>query len=249
MKDPKRLIEPDSDAPELLRGLLGVAKADLPSDAALAALRARLPPPVPPTPPPFPTGWVVGVVLTVLVGGGGYAVWPRAGEPVAPIVEAPAVEVVPEVVEAPVGVEAPGVGTVDSLPPARVVVPKVAAVPERAPAPRADVPRVPEAEATSRAPVPQEIVKADDLDRELLLVEKAQGALRADPAGALATAAVHLREFPSGQLAQEREVVAIEALVALGRGEEATARAAAFRAKWPTSAHLRRIDTLVGGGH
>ena len=223
MKDPKRLIEPDSEAPEGLRALLGVAKADLPSDAALAALRARLPPPVPPA-PPFPTGWIVGAV-----------------------VPAPAVVVAPVVV--PDVVEAPRVGTVESLPPARVVVPKVAAVPASSPVPRAapvEEPRMPERVGMAGS---VSMVAVSDLDRELVLVQKAQGALRSDPADALAAATEHLRQFPSGQLAQEREVVAIEALVALGRGEEAAARAEAFRARWPKSAHLRRIDSLMGVRH
>lgn len=238
MKDPKRLIEPDSEAPEGLRSLLGVAKADLPSDAALAALRARLPPPVPPA-PPFPFGWVVGVVLTVVVGGAGYAWWPRGVEPVVPVV-------VPEVVEAPEEVVAPRVGTVDSLPPARVVVPKVAKVPGLPARPvegaRGPVGMVPKVSSPAAAVVEVEVT---DLDRELLLISMAQGALRSDPSRALEVAAEHRAQFPSGQLAQEREVVAIEALVALGRREEAAARAEAFRAKWPGSAHVRRIEEVV----
>ena len=49
-------------------------------------------------------------------------------------------------------------------------------------------------------------------------------------------------EFPHGRLVQEREVLAIDCLAALGEGEAARARAAAFLARFPVSpyaAHVR----------
>lgn len=80
---------------------------------------------------------------------------------------------------------------------------------------------------------------------EVTLLERAQRALRADPAAALALTDEHARQFPAGALTQEREFVAIEALAALGRRNEATTRAATFRARFPDSAHLRRLDLLL----
>jgi hypothetical protein len=83
---------------------------------------------------------------------------------------------------------------------------------------------------------------------ELALIRRAHDALRASPARALEIAEEHRQRFAAGALVQEREVVAIEALVHLGRTEAARARAAAFHARWPRSAHGRRVDVLVPPG-
>ena len=66
--------------------------------------------------------------------------------------------------------------------------------------------------------------------------------------GNLLTAAPqpHPPRFGDGTLAQEREVVAIEALVALARLPEARERAARFSARWPHSAHARRLAVILG---
>ena len=55
------------------------------------------------------------------------------------------------------------------------------------------------------------------------------------------------RYIAHGTFEQEREVLAIEALVRLGRGAEARARASAFTSAFPQSAHRRRIAVLLGG--
>jgi len=82
-------------------------------------------------------------------------------------------------------------------------------------------------------------------ESELSLVARAQAALAADPARALSLTDEHLQRFGSGALAQEREVIAIGALVRLGRMTEARARAERFHALYPTSAHGRRVDVLL----
>ena len=83
---------------------------------------------------------------------------------------------------------------------------------------------------------------------ESLMVSRAHDALlQGAPDRALALAADHARAYPKGALAQEREVIAIEALVAQGRSTEARSRAASFRSAYPSSAHLGRIERLVGG--
>jgi hypothetical protein len=88
-----------------------------------------------------------------------------------------------------------------------------------------------------------------EADSEVQLLQSAQEALRDnDPDDALALAAKHARRFPNGFLAQEREVIAIEALMKKNRTAEARARAAAFAQKYPHSGHQRRIDVLVSGG-
>jgi hypothetical protein len=85
-------------------------------------------------------------------------------------------------------------------------------------------------------------------DEETQMLEDAQDALRADPARALSLANQHAQRAPRGNLAQEREVIAIEALVKLGRAAEAKQRAARFAAAYPRSAQLRRVQQLVGEG-
>jgi len=81
---------------------------------------------------------------------------------------------------------------------------------------------------------------------EFALLARAQAALAPNPGLALALASDHERKFPNGALVQERELVAIGALLRLGRRAEASARAARFHRQFPTSVHGRRIDVLIG---
>ncbi len=65
-----------------------------------------------------------------------------------------------------------------------------------------------------------------------------------DPRGALAEIARLSSQVPHGRLLQEREVVAIDSLEALGDNEGARARSTAFLRQFPASpyaAHMRRI--------
>jgi len=88
-------------------------------------------------------------------------------------------------------------------------------------------------------------VKDEGPQAEVKLLERAQDALRSRPAEALALCNDHSRRFPSGMLVQEREVIAIEALVKTDRKEEAKVRAERFKARFPGSSHTRRLETLV----
>jgi hypothetical protein len=45
----------------------------------------------------------------------------------------------------------------------------------------------------------------------------------------------HERQFPSGLLEEEREAMAVKALVLLGRAGDARSRAARFQARYPRS--------------
>ncbi len=81
---------------------------------------------------------------------------------------------------------------------------------------------------------------------ELALMRRARAALDT-PSQALALIEEHRTRFPRGVLIQERELLRIEALVKLGRSEQARAAARRFRRSYPQSAHLSRIDRLVGG--
>jgi hypothetical protein len=79
------------------------------------------------------------------------------------------------------------------------------------------------------------------------LLRRAHDALSGDPAKALALTEEHTKRFPGGMLGQERELVAIEALIKLGRIGQARVRGASFLQRFPTSAHARRVRTLVPG--
>jgi hypothetical protein len=89
-----------------------------------------------------------------------------------------------------------------------------------------------------------------DRDRELAaeraLLEVSRTALgRSDPAAALASLERHTRRFPSGQLREEREALAVQALAALERGPEARARAEQFKKAYPVSMFMPVIDAAV----
>ena len=80
----------------------------------------------------------------------------------------------------------------------------------------------------------------------MTLLREAQHAIDAAPATALARCEEHARHYPRGSLVQEREVLAIDALLRLGRRAEAEQRAARFEGEHPGSAYGRRIATLLG---
>jgi hypothetical protein len=88
-------------------------------------------------------------------------------------------------------------------------------------------------------------VPADDAVAELALLERAQRALRSDPAAALALAEQHRAQYARGSLAQEREVLAIEALLRLGKRAAAERRAHAFEQRYPESSHVLRVRDLL----
>jgi hypothetical protein len=88
----------------------------------------------------------------------------------------------------------------------------------------------------------------DSSEPEAALLLRAHRALVAgDDGAALASTDEHRRRFPTGALASEREVIAIEALAHGGSTAAARARAVAFRKAFPTSAYAGRIDALAGG--
>jgi hypothetical protein len=80
---------------------------------------------------------------------------------------------------------------------------------------------------------------------EIALIGRAHDALRSDPKSALALCEEHETEFGSGHFAQEREAVAIEALVYLNRKDEAQKRFTAFDGKFPSSSHRVHLESLL----
>jgi outer membrane protein assembly factor BamD (BamD/ComL family) len=79
-------------------------------------------------------------------------------------------------------------------------------------------------------------VAASHLDAESALLRHAREQLESgDAKGALDDTAAMASRFPRGELAQEREVVAIQALLALGQRAAAATRTTAFLRAHPSS--------------
>ncbi len=87
----------------------------------------------------------------------------------------------------------------------------------------------------------------NQLAEERALLDLARSALeREDAASALAATDKHERAYANGILVQEREAMAIRALVMLGRAGEARARAVHFRKRFPDSVLLPTIESTIG---
>lgn len=80
---------------------------------------------------------------------------------------------------------------------------------------------------------------------ELELLRGARLALKGSPAEALRLVEQHRASYPSGKLTQERELIAISALVALGRRTAALSRASSFEHAFPTSPYRKQIGELL----
>ncbi len=96
------------------------------------------------------------------------------------------------------------------------------------------VQRRPSAKLAASAEVPDELSLMADAQQK-----------RGKPAQLLRVLAKHERLYPNGMLAQEREVLAVEAWIESGNLMQARKRAAALEAKFPNSAHLPRIRRLL----
>jgi hypothetical protein len=84
------------------------------------------------------------------------------------------------------------------------------------------------------------------LDAERLLLDDARSALgRGDGAGALRATALHAQRFPLGFLTEEREAIAIQALLLVSRYDDARQREAAFESKYPHSMLLQAVRASV----
>jgi hypothetical protein len=122
--------------------------------------------------------------------------------------------------------------------------PVVGVAPLASPAPEPSAVGAPAEAELLVAPAAPAAPAAGPSEGALLL--RARTEMASSPASALALTDEDANRFPSGALAPEREVLAIEALVRLGRGADAKSRFAAFRAQYPQSPHLARLASLVG---
>ena len=139
----------------------------------------------------------------------------------------------------------------DGPPPMQV---EVASAPERDPSaassaaaahPREPAP-APSAAPAAAAPASAASASADGgpVPSEIDLLKKARAALAGDPGRALTLTDEAARLHPHGNLAQERQVVRIQALAGAGRRADAVAEARAFRDRHPDSAYARRLEAL-----
>jgi hypothetical protein len=88
---------------------------------------------------------------------------------------------------------------------------------------------------------------ADPLGREIQLLERARRLISVDPSRALDTLHEHQREFGNGTLVLERQFLEVEALLRLGRRDEARAHAAILKQNAPGSLYERRLSQLLDG--
>jgi hypothetical protein len=237
MNDPVRLRDPGSGAPDELRRLFAAGAEDLPTAAELGRLATRLGPVFEPPPSSSPitlaTAGKVAAVSTAVVGAAVFFALnfgPHGSRPPdAPERWVPPESAPPESSPRPT---TSGKGAANS------------AAPESgsaAPAPPSEAAEPSSTAAASATAHAGSVNPRPESEAELL--ERARGSLAGNPARALALTEQDRARFPSGVLAQEREVIAIEALKRLGRTDEAARRAADFERRYPGSAYRKKLDT------
>ncbi len=107
---------------------------------------------------------------------------------------------------------------------------------------------LPAAPSVSHASASGHSAHANDLTLERELLDVARAALaHGNTDGAIASLRRHAERWPRGLLAEEREVVWIQALVAGGGRQEAEERAARFRRDFPGSALAPAVDAALVG--
>ena len=188
-----------------------------------------------------PHRWLVGGATTVaVIVGLGTGVWALRGG---------GRTVAPQVSAAPIVVAARA--RIDAEPPAPIEQPSA---PVAAPEPRVASAR-PSARRPARpaiaprtapaAPAARTTASGDALAREIAFIDAGRANLASAPGRALASLEAHRREFPNGQLAAEREFLAVEALLAARRTDEARRRAADLAARYPSSSYAARAARLL----
>lgn len=119
---------------------------------------------------------------------------------------------------------------------------------------REEVPPVPPVEtpevvAPPAPPHRAELPTDNGLAKERMAIERARSALMTrDASAALEAVALHRKQFPRGQLAEERERIHVQALVLAGRITDARTVAADFHRSFPDSVFGPSVDALLDGG-
>jgi len=221
VSDPVRIREGGADVPDELRDLFRAAPRPepmMPAVQALLSTRVATLATAPTSLLAKALPWLLGGTVAVAGAAGLRA---RRAEPHAPPQRPPSAAPAPEQAREPV----PPVEVAPALAP-----------PAAAPAARAG--------ATPAAKTPR-VSELDGLVGEERLLNEAHQALAASPRKALALAQSHARRYPRGQLAAERELITIEALLQLGRRHEAEARGRDLRRIAPNSIYEERLDEIL----
>jgi hypothetical protein len=164
----------------------------------------------------------IGAAVAVAALVGGALAYRFSGSPPTATVAPPA-----SASAAPVAVHEPA--------PSATVVEPVASAPKPAPSPVKSV--------VTPTPKP---AASSSLAIEVKALEDAQGALNAhDPDGALRILDQYHARFPNGTLGGEETVIRVQALLARGDREKATALANAYATAHPDTPYARRIQALV----
>lgn len=269
MTDPKRFLDPSSDAPDGLRRLLSEGHAaSSPTNTQLTDWYASLVPRIGPpdgdgggdagpggdggAPPNIPgvgggtTGALAKIALAAALGAGAIA----GGVALTRRPDAPAPAPLVATVTTPAASATPLVSAENDDP-----LPAPSSPPRGPRAPRPHLTRTATPEPVPSSPSPDPATTslaapaAASPERprsELEILTEAKRIAPNQPAAALALLDEHARRYPSGALEQEREVLAIEALVRVGKRADARSRAESFAKKFPASAHLRRIEVVIG---
>ena len=230
--DPIRFRDAGSGSDEL-RALFQAGTEDVPSEAQLASLAAKLGPVLAAGGAAGGTGMAAKTKLglaAVGAAGAGVLAWAllsgrEAPPPVKPAATAVQLRTAPTVT--------PSGG--NPLP--------AATAPEAALPPSGAPPSSETAPSTARPAIAPPFRPAES---EAEFLERARGALGQSPAAALSLANQHRARFPAGVLAEEREVIAIEALKRLGRTAEAERRIEAFARRFPGSAYRKKLEAGAG---
>lgn len=225
MTDPARLREGGSDlSPELSDLFRGAQKPEPLSAAADARLRGQVSALAmsPPAPLFKAAPWLLAGGLVVVAGG---LAWLTQHD------------------ERPRAPQRPAATSAKTAPVALVPAP----VPTSEALPSPEAKHAPVASVGRTTPTEPPSVSEDTLAVEAKLLNQAHAAMPADPRKALAIAGEHAKRYPRGQLAAERELIVIQALVKLGRTHEAEARGRALRKSSPSSIYGERLDTILKG--
>jgi len=246
-RDPQRLFD-DTETSGELRELLSTLREGGRDERSRAHVAAGLgalldAPPAPPAPHAPPAGAAAsGASFIVPAIGGGLvvavvavvailtAIWSADdGAPpavAAPTTHAPALSAPSEERVAP------------PLSPARVEAEPLTPTPRVATPTPTQVRAVAGARRESASPPPDSVTEGE-------ILREARALAGTRPDRALALCAEHERGYPDGVLAEEREVIAIEALVTLERAADARQRAQSFFRAHGSSAHRARIEALL----
>lgn len=261
-QDPPRLFLSEAGSARELRLALGAAKSDLPDSARLEAILAGLP--LDPGPPdgggdggggdagtadpgtgtdPGPGAGDIGTggpsdITSIAPAAAAASAWTKlAGVLSLGAALAGVTYVATQPPEAPPTAPSSSAPVV-SAPAPSIAIASASSPPEPTPSASA----APSATHTAVTPPPPSASAPPRPEIEIL--KEAREALGSNPSRTLALVNEHARSHPKGSLGQEREMLRIQALVGLGRSDEARALAEAFKKRNPNSVYVQRLDGM-----